>query len=95
MYALQDRKGIQNPTISEKYSDQLASHQAELRREENYPDQKCLNISSLQTDYLNLDRRSGSSRNIERAHAVQKKCISCGGNNHYVEYFFKWIRKEK
>ena len=32
---------------SEKYSPQLASHQAELRREEKYPDQKCLNISSL------------------------------------------------
>ena len=27
-----------------KYSAQLASHQAELRREENYPDQQCLNI---------------------------------------------------
>ena len=38
-----------------KYSAQLASHQAELRREEKYPDQKSLNISSLQTDYLNLD----------------------------------------
>ena len=39
----------------EKYSAQLASHQAKLRREENFPDQKCLNILSLQTDYLNLD----------------------------------------
>ena len=46
-----------------KYSAQLASHQAELRREELYPDQKCLNISSLQTEYLNLDNRySGSSK---------------------------------
>ena len=42
---------------SGKYSAQLASHQAELRREENYPDQKFLNISSLQTDYLNLYNR--------------------------------------
>ena len=40
---------------SGKYSAQLASHQAELRREEKYPDQKFLNTSSLQTDYLNLD----------------------------------------
>ena len=40
---------------SGKYSAQLASQQAELRREEKYPDQKNLNISSLQTDYLNLD----------------------------------------
>ena len=29
---------------SGKYSAQLASHQAELRTEEKYPDQKCLNI---------------------------------------------------
>ena len=34
---------------SGKYSSQLASHQAELRREEKYPDQKCWNVSSLQT----------------------------------------------
>ena len=40
---------------SEKYSAQLASHQAELRRKIMYPDQKCLNIPSLQTEYLNLD----------------------------------------
>ena len=40
---------------SGNYSAQLVSHQAELRREEKYPYQKCLNISSLQTYYLNLD----------------------------------------
>ena len=33
-----------------KYSAQIASHQAELRREERFTDQKSLNISSLQTD---------------------------------------------
>ena len=33
---------------SGKYSARLASHQAELRKEGKYPDQKCLNISSLQ-----------------------------------------------
>ena len=32
---------------SGKYLAQLASHQEELRREEMFPDQKCLNISSL------------------------------------------------
>ena len=46
-----------------KYSAQIASHQAKLRREENFTDQKSLNISSLQTDYLNLDSNSGSIRN--------------------------------
>ena len=46
-----------------KYSARIASHQAELRREENFSEQKSLNISSLQTDYLNLDSSSsGSSR---------------------------------
>ena len=70
---------------SGKYSAQLASHQAELRREEKYLDQKCLNISSLQTDYLNLDNSvSGSSRHNERAHSVQTKCTYCGLSNHSV-----------
>ena len=66
-----------------KYSAQIASHQAELRREEKFTDQKSLNISSLQTNYLNLDSSSsGSSRHSERAHYVQTKCTFCGGNNH-------------
>ena len=38
-----------------KYSAQIASHQAELRREENFTYQKSLNISYLHTDYLNID----------------------------------------
>ena len=81
---------------SGKYSAQLASHQAELRREGKYPDQKFLNISSLQTDYLNLDNSvSGSSRYNERAYSVQTKCTFFGINNHSVEKRFKKIRKEK
>ena len=79
-----------------KYSAQLASHQAELRIEEKYPDQKCLNISSLQTDYLNLDNSvSGSSIHNERAHSVHTKCLFCGLNNHSAETFFKRIKQEK
>ena len=54
-----------------------------------------MNISSLQTNYLNLDSRSGSDRNSERAHAVQTKCIFCGGNIHSAEKCFKRIRKEE
>ena len=46
-----------------KYSSQIASHQAELRREGKFTDQKSINISSLQTDYLNLESNSGSSGN--------------------------------
>ena len=79
-----------------KYSAQIASHQAELRREENFTDQKSLKISSLHTDYLNLDSSSsGSSRHSERAHSVQAKCTFCGVNNHSAEKCFKRIRKEK
>ena len=77
-----------------KYSAQIAIHQAELRSEEKSTDQKSLNISSLQIDYLNLDSSSGFARNIERAHAVQKKCTFCGGTNHSAEKCFKRIRKE-
>ena len=57
-----------------KYSARIASHQAELKKEENFKDKKSLNISSLQTDYLNLDSSSGFGRNSERANTVQKKC---------------------
>ena len=79
-----------------KYSAQIASHQAELRREEKFTNQKLLNISSLQTDYLILDSSSsGYSRQIERAHCVQGKCTFCGVNNHSEEKGFKRIRMEK
>ena len=67
-----------------------------MRREGKYSDQKCLNITSLQTYYLNLDNSvSGSSRHIERAHSVQTKCTFCGLNNHSAEKCFKRIRQEK
>ena len=55
-----------------KYAAQIASYQKELRREETFTDQKSLNISSLQTYYLNLDNSAGFGRDSERAHAVQK-----------------------
>ena len=79
-----------------KYSAQIASHQAELRREEKFTDQKSLNISSLQTDYLNLDSSSSSSSiHNNRAHSVQATCTFFGDNNHSAGKCFKWIRKEK
>ena len=78
-----------------KYSAKIASHQAELRREENFTNQKSLNISSLQTDYLNLDSSSGFDRDSERAHALQTECTFCGGANHSAEQSFKKVRKEK
>ena len=48
-----------------KFSAQIASHQAKLIWEETFTDQKSLNISSLQTDYLNLDSSSGCGKNNE------------------------------
>ena len=46
------------------YYAQIASQNAELRREEKVTDQKYLSILSLHTDYLNLDSSSGCGRNI-------------------------------
>ena len=61
-----------------------------------YPDQKYLNISSLQTEYLNLDSsQSSQGKHNEKANTVQTKCTYCGLNNHSVEKCFKTIRKEK
>ena len=54
-----------------------------------------MNISSLQTDYLNLDSSSGFGRNSERANNVQTKCTFCGGTNHSAEKYFKRIRQGK
>ena len=85
---------LDNFQQSGKYSAQLASHQAELRKEEKYPDKKCLNISSLQTEYLNLDSsQSGSSKHNKKANSTKAKCTYCGISNHSVEKCFKKIRK--
>ena len=54
-----------------------------------------MNISSLQTDYLNLDSSSGLERNSERENTIQKKCTFCGGTNNSAEKRFKKIRQEK
>ena len=78
-----------------KYSSQIASHQAELRREEKFTDKKSLKNSSLQNDYQNLDSSSDFGRNSEREHAVQTKCTFCGGKNHSAEKCLKRIRTEK
>ena len=77
-----------------KYCAQIAIHQAELRREEMFTDQKYLSISSLKTDYLNLDSISGCGKNSERANLVQKKFTFFGGANHSAEKKIKRIRQE-
>ena len=55
-----------------KYIAQIASHHAELRRERNFTDQKYLSITSMQTDYLNIDISSGSGGKNERENIVNK-----------------------
>ena len=77
-----------------KYSAQIASHQVELRREGKFTDKKSLNISSLHTDYLNIDSSSVFDRNSERSNTVHTKCTFCGGTNHSAEKLFKRIRRE-
>ena len=76
------------------YSAQIASHQAELRREDKFTDQKSLNISSLHTDFLNIDSSLGFGINSERAHAVHTKCTFCGGTNPSAEKCFKRVIME-
>ena len=68
-----------------KFTGHIASHQAELRREGKFTDLKYLSISSLKTDYLNLDRSSGSGRDNERENLVQTKCTFCGDAKHSAE----------
>ena len=55
-----------------KYSDQIVSHQAELRREGETTDQKYLSISYLHTEYLNLYRISGCDKNSESKYCPDK-----------------------
>ena len=78
-----------------KYSAQMASDQAELRREEKFTDQKSLSISSLQADYLNLYSSSGFGINSDIASIIKTKCTLCGGINHSAEKCVKRIRQEK
>ena len=77
------------------YIAHIARHQVELRREGNLTYRKYLSITFLQTDYLNLDRSSGSGRNNERENIVNTKWNFCGGTNHYEDTCFKKIIKDK
>ena len=76
-----------------KYTSQIAIHQAELIIEEKYTNQKYLSISCLQTDYLNIEKNSGSVRNNKRENFVQEKITFCGGTNHPTDKCFKNIKK--
>ena len=60
---------------AKKYTAQIGSHQSELRREDTLTDQKYFYISSLLSDYLNLDSSPGSGGKSERANLVQKNTL--------------------
>ena len=82
-YSNYRRKQRKNKKHQEKGSDQtMRNFNGKIS------DQKSLNISSLQTDYLNPDSNSGFGRNSERANAVHTKCTFCGGVNHSTEKCF-------
>ena len=57
------------------YTAEIASHQAELRREVKFTDQKYFSITYLHNDYLNIDSSSGSGRNNERVNISQKNAL--------------------
>ena len=54
-----------------------------------------MNISFLQTGYLNLYSSSVCGRNSKRSNTVQTKCTFCEGTNRSSEKCFKRIRQEK
>ena len=54
-----------------------------------------MNISSLQTDYLNTNSSSGFGRNSDRAKQFQTKCNFFWGTNNSAKKCFKRIRQEK
>ena len=58
-----------------RYTPHIASHQADLIREETFIDQKYLSISSLHTGYLNLDNSSGSGKKNQIKILVKKQLI--------------------
>ena len=58
-----------------EYSAKIASHHAELIREEKFTNQKYSSITYLQNDYLNLDRSSGSCRNNEKANLAHTNAL--------------------
>ena len=58
-----------------KYTEQLAIHQAELRREKTFTDQKYLSITSLQTEYLNLEGSTYSGRYNKIENIVNKNSL--------------------
>ena len=66
---------LDNFSEGRKYSSQIASYQADLRREGRLTDQKYFSISSLHNDYLNIDSILGCGRNSERINSVQKNAL--------------------
>ena len=87
---------LNNFQQSGKYSVQLGSHQAELRREELYPDQKCLNISSIKAESLIMETVSQVLVNtMKKENSAKTKCTYCGLSNHFLENVSKRSERKK
>ena len=80
---------LDNLYKGKRYSAQIESRQAEMRKEETFFDQKSLSISDLQIDYLNLET---PVRNNKRANFSQSRCSHCGGS-HLTGKLFQKQRK--
>ena len=85
---------LDNFNQSGKYSAQIASHQAGLRREEKFTDKKSLNISSLKSDYLNLDSSSGLVE-IMKEHMLFRKSAYFVEVQITLQIFFQKDKKGK
>ena len=58
-----------------KYIAKMARQREELRRKGKFIDQKSLSITSLKTDYLNLERISGSDINNEKENIFHNNAL--------------------
>ena len=66
---------LDNSHQGAKYTTQISSHKKKLRIKEKFNDQKSLSITSLRTDYLDLDISSGSGRNDERPNIFRQNTL--------------------
>ena len=79
----------------EKYSAQIASHQAELIIEKKFTAQNIFLFHPYRLTIYILTADHVVIKNSERENIVHTKCTFCRGANHSAEKCFKRIRKEK
>ena len=77
-----------------KYSSQISSHQAELRRREKLLIKNVYLFHPYRMTIYILTEFQVVVK-IARKNIVQKKCAVLGGANHYAEKYFKGSEREK